>query len=160
MNKLSLLLIATLLATPALTPALAQTAAIAPAPKVPDERAIGGHEKINFLDFYDTNGDAIVPRTEFEAARLRDYRRTAANQAVGISEAEYVAEFTERLERQLRAEREGQIKQTHSRFGVLDKNKDGRITQDEFMNSGNNTFVHFDSNKDGVVDEKDKSEAF
>jgi hypothetical protein len=153
MKKLSLLLVAATLAAPA--------AAQTPSLNVPDERAIGGHEKINFLDFYDTNGDAIVSRSEFEAARLRDYRRTAAsNQAVGITEAEYVAEFTERLERQLKAEREGQIKQTHSRFGVLDKNKDGRISQDEYMNSGNNTFIHFDSNKDGIVDEKDKAEAF
>lgn len=157
MKNLSLLLLATTLATPA----IAQITAVAPPLKVPDERATGGHEKINFLDFYDTDGDAIVSRAEFESARLRDYQRTAvSNRAVGITEAEYVAEFTERLERQLRAKREGQIKQTHSRFGVLDKNKDGRISQDEFMNSGNNTFFHFDSNKDGVVDEKDKSEAF
>jgi Ca2+-binding EF-hand superfamily protein len=155
MKKFSLLLLAATLATPA----IAQNAA--PPLKVPDERAIGGHEKINFLDFYDTNGDAIVSRSEFESARLRDYQRTAvSNQAVGITEAEYVAEFSERLERQLKVERDGQIKQTHSRFGVLDKNKDGRITQDEYMNSGNNTFAHFDSNKDGIVDEKDKAEAF
>jgi hypothetical protein len=157
MKKLPLLLVAATLATPA----IAQTAAVAPPLKVPDERAIGGHEKINFLDFYDINGDAIVSRSEFETARLRDYQRTAlSNPAVGITEAEYVAEFTERLERQLKAERDGQIKQTHSRFGVLDKNKDGRITRDEYMNSGNNTFTHFDSNKDGIVDEKDKAEAF
>jgi hypothetical protein len=157
MKKLPLLLVAATLATPV----IAQPAAVAPPLKVPDERAIGGHEKINFLDFYDINGDAIVSRSEFEAARLRDYQRTAvSNPAVGITEAEYVAEFTERLERQLKAERDGQIKQTHSRFGVLDRNKDGRITRDEYMNSGNNTFTHFDSNKDGIVDEKDKAEAF
>jgi hypothetical protein len=156
MKKLSVLLLSGLLATPA----LAQPAAVPAAPKVPDERAIGGHEKVNFLDFYDSNGDAVVPKAEFEAARLRDYQRTAGAPLTGITEAEYVAEFSARLERQLKAEREGQIKQTHSRFGVLDKNKDGRISQDEFMASGNNTFTHFDSNKDGVVDEKDKSEAF
>ncbi len=71
-----------------------------------------------------------------------------------------MGEFTVRLDRQLAAQREGQIKQGHSRFKVLDKNKDGQITADEFDTTGKNLFAAFDSNKDGVVDEKDKAENF
>jgi len=127
---------------------------------IPAERAAGGHEKINFLDFYDVNGDASVSRAEFDGQRTSDYKRidTSANSA--LDDPEYVTEFTARLDRQLAAIREGQVRQAHSRFKVLDKNKDGQISPDEFANAGNNLFAAFDSNKDGVVDEKDKAENF
>jgi hypothetical protein len=127
---------------------------------VPAERAAGGHEKINFLDFYDVNGDAIVTEAEFSGQRSSDYKRIAADGNGSVNDAEYVGEFTVRLDRQLAAQREGQIKQGHSRFKVLDKNKDGQITADEFDATGKNLFAAFDSNKDGVVDEKDKAENF
>ena len=127
---------------------------------VPAERAAGGHEKINFLDFYDVNGDAIVTEAEFTTQRTSDYKRIDADANGSVNDAEYVGEFTVRLDRQLAAQREGQIKQGHSRFKVLDKNKDGQITADEFDTTGKNLFAAFDSNKDGVVDEKDKAENF
>lgn len=127
---------------------------------VPAERAAGGHEKINFLDFYDVNGDAIVTEAEFTGQRSSDYKRIDADGNGSVNDAEYVGEFTVRLDRQLAAQREGQIKQGHSRFKVLDKNKDGQITADEFDATGKNLFAAFDSNKDGVVDEKDKAENF
>jgi Ca2+-binding EF-hand superfamily protein len=144
--------------------ASAQTAATPPKSAtpttVPAERAAGGHEKINFLDFYDVNGDAIVTEAEFTGQRSSDYKRIDADGNGSVNDAEYVGEFTVRLDRQLAAQREGQIKQGHSRFKVLDKNKDGQITADEFDGTGKNLFAAFDSNKDGVVDEKDKAENF
>jgi hypothetical protein len=127
---------------------------------VPAERAAGGHDKINFLDFYDVNGDAIVTESEFTGQRSSDYKRIDTDANGSVNDAEYVGEFTVRLDRQLAAQREGQIKQGHSRFKVLDKNKDGQITADEFDATGKNLFAAFDSNKDGVVDEKDKAENF
>lgn len=150
-------------------PASAQQAATPPqsaAPKsatpttVPAERAAGGHEKINFLDFYDVNGDAVVTEAEFSGQRTSDYKRIDADGNGSVNDVEYVGEFTVRLDRQLAAQREGQVKQGHSRFKVLDKNKDGQITADEFEATGKNLFAAFDSNKDGVVDEKDKAENF
>lgn len=127
---------------------------------IPAERAAGGHEKINFLDFYDVNGDAAVTEAEFSGQRSSDYKRIDADSNGSVNDAEYVGEFTVRLDRQLAALREGQIKQAHARFKVLDKNKDGQITADEFDTTGKKLFAAFDSNKDGVVDEQDKTENF
>jgi hypothetical protein len=144
-------------------PALAQTPE-APKPAtpstIPDERAAGGHEKINFLDFYDVNGDAVVPRAEFDGQRMRDFDHINTTHDGAVTESQYVDEFTARLDRQLAAERAGQIKQAHVRFGVLDKNKDGHISREEFDASGKRMFDTLDTNKDGVVDEKDKTEKY
>jgi Ca2+-binding EF-hand superfamily protein len=60
----------------------------------------------------------------------------------------------------LKAMRDGQIKQAHVRFGVLDTNKDGRISPEEFNASGSKLFSTLDTNHDGVVDEKDSTEKF
>jgi len=163
MNRITLLIAAAAI-TAAASAAVAQTAATPPKSAtpttIPAEHAAGGHEKINFLDFYDVNGDAIVTGDEFNGQRSSDYKRIDADGNGSVNDAEYVGEFTVRLDRQLAAMREGQIKQAHSRFKVLDKNKDGQITADEFDNTGKNLFAAFDSNKDGTVDEKDKAENF
>jgi hypothetical protein len=127
---------------------------------IPDERAAGGHEKINFLDFYDINGDAAVPRAEFDNQRAKDFDRINTSHDGNATESQYVDEFTVRLDRQLAAERAAQIKQAHVRFGVLDKNKDGHISREEFEASGKKLFDTLDTNHDGVVDEKDKAEKF
>lgn len=162
MNRFALLSGAALMSAFATT-AWAQ-AADAPKPAtpttVPAERAAGGHEKINFLDSYDINGDASVTSDEFTTQRTTDYKRIDGDANGSVVEAEYVSEFTVRLDRQLQATREGQIKQAHVRFGVLDKNKDGVISAEEFATSGKNMFNALDTNKDGVVDEKDKAEKY
>jgi hypothetical protein len=127
---------------------------------IPAERAAGGHDKINFLDFYDVNGDASVSKAEFDAQRGKDFDRINSTHDGNATEGQYVDEFTVRLDRQLAAERAAQIKQAHVRFGVLDKNKDGHISAEEFSASGQKMFDALDTNHDGVVDEKDKSEKF
>ncbi|MES2472194.1 MAG: hypothetical protein V4601_05080 [Pseudomonadota bacterium] len=163
MNRITLLLGAAAI-TAAASSVSAQTGATpsksATPTTVPAERAAGGHEKINFLDFYDVNGDAVVTQAEFNGQRTSDYKRIDADGNGSVNDGEYVGEFTVRLDRQLAATREGQIKQGHSRFKVLDKNKDGQITADEFDTTGKNLFAAFDSNKDGTVDDKDKAENF
>jgi hypothetical protein len=148
-------------ATPSATPQSAARPQTSATPStIPAERAAGGHEKINFLDFYDVNGDAIVTQAEFNGQRTSDYKRIDADGNGSVNDGEYTGEFTLRLDRQLAAMREGQVKQGHARFKVLDKNKDGQITADEFDTTGKTLFAAFDSNKDGVVDEKDKAESF
>jgi len=142
-------------------PALAQTAPQATTPTtIPDARAAGGHDKINFFDAYDGNGDASVSRAEFDSQRGKDYGRINATDDGKVTESQYVDEFAGRLDRQLAAQRAAQIRQAHVRFGVLDKNKDGYVSREEFNASGKRMFDALDTNKDGVVDEKDKAEKF
>src|SRR5690242_19761286 len=65
---------------------------------IPVERAAGGHDKINFLDFYDVNGDAVVTEAEFSGQRTSDYKRIDADGDGSVNDAEYVGEFTVRLD--------------------------------------------------------------
>lgn len=70
-------------------------------------------------------------------------------------------EYSARLEQQLAAsdrteekkteERQRQIRQTHVRFGVLDKDKDGKMSQAEYNLSGARAFAKQDNDKDGIV---------
>jgi len=128
--------------------------------EIPAERAAGGHDKINFFDSYDANGDASVSEAEFKVQREKDFKRIDAKSSGVISEADYVDDFAVRLDRQLKAMRDGQIKQAYVRFGVLDTNKDGHISPEEFNASGSKLFSTLDTNRDGVVDEKDNTEKF
>lgn len=119
------------------------------------------HEGHAFVADYDTNGDGQVTRAEFDAARTARFNATDANKDGWISEDEYVAEYSARLEKQLAAsdrdeakkaeERQRQIRQTHVRFGVLDTNKDGKIQKAEYDASGSRAFA----GKDGIITRKD-----
>lgn len=81
--------------------------------------------------------------------------------ATAGSEEEYVGEYHTRLEQQLAAsdrsehkkteERQRQMRQVHVRFGVLDKDKDGKMTHAEYDASGTRAFVEQDNDKDGIV---------
>ncbi|MFT3964672.1 MAG: hypothetical protein QM690_02165 [Sphingobium sp.] len=119
------------------------------------------HEGNAFIHDYDIDKDGKVTRAEFDAVRLARYKATDANQDGGVSEEEYVSEYQGRLEKQLaesddtaerKAEdRQRQLRQAHVRFGVLDKDKDGKISQAEYDASGARAFAEQDDDKDGVV---------
>jgi len=78
-----------------------------------------------------------------------------------VSEAEYVGEYQARLERQLATsgrseekkteERQRQMRQAYVRFGVLDKDKDGKMIQAEFDASGARAFAEQDNDENGIV---------
>lgn len=119
------------------------------------------HEGSAFIHDYDADHDGQVARAEFDAGRAARYRATDANGDGWVSEAEYVREYSTRLEQQLAAsdrtedkkveERQRQIRQTHVRFGVLDKDKDSRMSQAEYDASGARAFAEQDHDKDGIV---------
>ncbi|WP_311267884.1 hypothetical protein [Sphingobium sp. WCS2017Hpa-17] len=119
------------------------------------------HEGSAFIHDYDANHDGQVTRAEFDAARVARFRATDANSDGWVSEDEYVQEYSVRLEQQLAAsdrsedkkteERQRQIRQTHVRFGVLDKDKDGKMTQAEYDVSGARAFAEQDNDQDGIV---------
>lgn len=119
------------------------------------------HEGSAFIHDYDADHDGQVSRAEFDAGRVARFKATDANGDGWVSEDEYVQEYSARLEQQLAAsdrstekkveERQRQIRQTHVRFGVLDKDKDGKMAQAEYDLSGARAFAEQDNDKDGIV---------
>ncbi|NIJ18008.1 hypothetical protein [Sphingobium vermicomposti] len=119
------------------------------------------HEGSAFIHDYDANHDGQVARAEFDAERNTRFKATDANADGWLSEEEYVGEYRARLEQQLAAsdrseekkteERQRQIRQAHVRFGVLDKDKDSKMTQAEYDASGARAFAEQDNDKDGIV---------
>lgn len=123
--------------------------------------AAAPHDGSGFIRDYDGDHDGKVARAEFDAGRVVRFKATDANGDGSVSEDEYVSEYQARLERQLAAsgeseekkaeERQRQMRQAHVRFGVLDQDKDGRMTQAEYDVSGARAFAEQDDDKDGVV---------
>lgn len=119
------------------------------------------HEGSAFIHDYDADRDGQVSRAEFDIGRVARFKATDANADGWVSENEYVREYSARLEQQLAAsdrneekkteERQRQIRQTHVRFGVLDKDKDGKMAQTEYDLSGARAFAEQDNDKDGIV---------
>ena len=119
------------------------------------------HEGSAFIHDYDADRDGQVSRAEFDIGRVARFKATDTNGDGWVSENEYVQEYSARLEQQLAAsdrneekkteERQRQIRQTHVRFGVLDKDKDGKMAQTEYDLSGARAFAEQDNAKDGIV---------
>lgn len=119
------------------------------------------HEGGAFIHDYDSDHDGQVSRAEFDAVRVTRFQATDANKDGWVSEEEYVGEYSARLEQQLAQssltedkkteERQRQIRQAHVRFGVLDKDKDGKMAQAEYDASGARAFAEQDADKDGIV---------
>ena len=128
------------------------------------------HGRAAFIADYDTDKDGTVSAAEFKAVRDQRFAAMDANQDGGVDEAEYVGEYTVRLDAQLAAsqdpaetkaqERAAQLKQAHVRFGVLDKDRSGKIDAAEFAASGARAFAEQDGDGDGKVtaDEPGKGE--
>jgi hypothetical protein len=123
------------------------------------------HARDTFIREQDQNGDGVVSKEEFADGRAKQFATIDADRNGVLSEAEYVGEYTGRLTKQLAAstmtpadkeeERVRELRQAHVRFGVLDSDKSGGITQAEFAYSGWRMFTTHDTNKDGVVSAAD-----
>jgi hypothetical protein len=119
------------------------------------------HEGNAFVHDYDADHDGKVTRAEFDAGRAARYKATDTNGDGWVSESEYVEEYRARLEKELAAsdrtpekkeeERQRQIRQTYIRFGVLDKDKDGKMTKAEYDVSGARAFSEQDADGDGTI---------
>jgi len=119
------------------------------------------HEHSAFIADYDLDKDGKVTAAEFKTVRDQRYAATDANKDGTVDEAEYVEEYRVRLEAQLAAssdsaerkeeQRVRQIRQAHVRFGVLDADKDGKISQAEYDASGQRAFAEQDGDGDGVI---------
>lgn len=124
------------------------------------------HGRTAFIADYDVNKDGVVTTEEFKSVREQRHAGMDANKDGAVDEAEYVGEYTVRLDAQLAAsketaekkaaEREGQLKQAHVRFNVLDTNKDKALQAAEFVASGTRAFAEQDGDHDGKVTAEEK----
>lgn len=122
------------------------------------------HSSATFMSEQDINGDGKVSLAEFKLGRQVEFTRMDFNADGQLSEAEYLGEFEGRLMARLskmpdpekrKEELQRQMRQAKVRFGVLDADKNGSISQDEFMATGQRMFKLHDRNEDGIVDDVD-----
>ncbi len=113
------------------------------------------HSAEGFLELYDSNGDGKVDKAEFQKVRDEQFARTDSNGDGQLALDEYMAEFETRIDRRAAALNQGEDRQVHVRFRVLDGDKDGNMTFAEYQVSGKRLFDTADRNKDGVVDAVD-----
>jgi hypothetical protein len=131
--------------------------------------AAAPHALTAFVADYDANKDGEVTREEFDAGRTVRFAATDANKDGWVSDAEYLAEYEPRLDARLAAStdtaeektstRLREIRQTHVRFGVLDKDKNGQMSKAEYDASGARAFAEQDKNKDGKISAADAEAA-
>lgn len=169
-SALAALVLAAVPAVPAV--AVAQNAAKAPAAAPTAQNAPrrgggdgagnagGGHSKREFLETYDANKDDKVSKEEFAAKRSVDHKDLDLNENGSVNELEYINEYTLRLDKELAERRARQIRQAHVRFGVLDTDKDGVLSAQEFAASGDRMFSRLDTSGDGFVDTADTANSF
>lgn len=113
------------------------------------------HNAEGFLALYDSDGDGKVGRAEFDRVRAAQFARTDGNQDGVLSLDEYLAEFEQRLDARIVTLTRREDRQVRVRFGVLDSDRDGRMTFAEYQASGKRLFETADRNHDGVVDAAD-----
>lgn len=142
------------------TAGAATQAAGAATAQQPATRRGGGHSKDDFFNTYDMDGDGVVTMEDFVEVRDLGYRDRDVDGDNKVVADEYVAEYTARLDADLAATRKGQINQAWVRFGVLDGDKDGILTREEFQATGKRMFDRLDTNKDGIVDSGDTKESY
>jgi len=122
------------------------------------------HSSTTFIAEQDLNGDGKVLLAEFKLGREVEFVRIDFDADGQLSEAEYLGEFEGRLMQRLskmadpekrREEQQRQMRQAKVRFGVLNKDKNGFISLEEFQAAGLSMFKLHDRNKDDVVDAAD-----
>lgn len=122
------------------------------------------HSSATFMTEQDINGDGKVSLAEFKLGRQVEFVRIDFNADGQLSEAEYLGEFEGRLMARIsktadpekrKEELLRQMRQAKVRFGVLDADKNGSISLEEFQATGLRMFKLHDRNEDSTVDEAD-----
>lgn len=122
------------------------------------------HSSATFVSEQDLNGDGKVSLEEFKLGRSVEFMRIDFNADGLLNEAEYLGEFEGRLMLRIgkmsdaerrREELQRQMRQAKVRFGVLDTDKNGSLSAEEFQVTGLRMFKLHDRNQDNLVDEAD-----
>ena len=118
-------------------------------------RMPSSHSRSGFFEMYDTDADETVSRSEFDVQRRAAYRFMDYDRNSRVDEDEYVAEYEDRLDNAIERSRRGQVRQAYVRFDSLDADDDGKMTFEEYQQSGHRSFARWDTNKDEIVSADD-----
>lgn len=113
------------------------------------------HSLEGMMALYDRNGDRDLPREEFDAVRDEQFKNSDVNRDGRLSRDEYAAEFQQRVQHRIHDLKVRQLRQARVRFGILDTDKDDRISMAEFLTSSQRAFNGLDRNNDGRLDAAD-----
>lgn len=113
------------------------------------------HSAEGFVVLYDDDGDDKVERAEFDRVREQQFVRTDRNRDGVLDQDEYLAEYEARLDERIADMNRGEDRQAHVRFGVLDTDKNGKMTFAEYQVSGKRLFDTADRSHDGRIDAAD-----
>lgn len=97
-------------------------------------------------------------KAQSSAALLKQYTQDYAElfkRNKTVNQQQFVQYEQARLEPLLKQRREMSEKQAHVRYGILDSNKDQKLTLKEFQETGLKTFNEFDKNQDGLINDLD-----
>ncbi|OIQ47853.1 MAG: hypothetical protein BM565_04600 [Gammaproteobacteria bacterium MedPE] len=109
------------------------------------------HSFNGLLTKYDANDDKTITPQEIAIVRQKIWDLADENNDGWISEQEYLYEFEDRMDMQIAKTRKSAVKQTYVRFGILDKDKDGKMTLAEYQASGHRSFNRFDTDNNQIV---------
>jgi len=109
------------------------------------------HSFKGLLTKYDANDDKTFTPEEIAIVRQKIWDLADENNDGWISEQEYLYEFEDRMDMQIAKTRKSAVKQTYVRFGILDKDKDGKMTLAEYQASGHRSFNRFDTDNNKTV---------
>ncbi|MEM7217295.1 MAG: hypothetical protein AAF515_02950 [Pseudomonadota bacterium] len=113
------------------------------------------HRRSGVMVRYDTDGDELVTRKEFNAQRRSDFDRTDADGNGWLSADEYLAEYEDRLDAEIEIQRRESVEQAGRRFAALDDDEDAAMTFAEYQDSGHSMFARHDASGDGYVTTSD-----
>ncbi|MDR3030517.1 MAG: hypothetical protein LBV35_18920 [Acinetobacter sp.] len=105
-----------------------------------------------YMLYHSNNKDQTTP------SLIKQYPQDYAELFKGnkkVTQQQFVQFEQARLEPLLKQRREMSEKQAHIRFGILDNNKDQKLTLKEFQETGLKTFNQFDKNQDGLINAED-----
>lgn len=97
-------------------------------------------------------------KEQSSAALLKQYTQDYAalfKNNKKVNQQQFVQYEQTRLEPLLKQRRDMSEKQAHVRYGILDSNKDQKLTLKEFQETGLKTFNEFDKNQDGLINAED-----